>query len=63
MAIRLGAMDTHIVLTALWDYRETLTIYNDTRPTPELKAKIDRVDRLIASYKKSFFALDRLGVE
>jgi hypothetical protein len=56
-------MDTHIVLTALWDYRETLTIYNDTRPTPELKAKIDRVDRLIASYKKSFFALDRLGVE
>ena len=63
MAIRLGATDTHIVLTALWDYRETLTIYNDTRPTPELKAKIDRVDRLIASYKKSFFALDRLGVE
>jgi hypothetical protein len=63
MAIKLGATDTHIVLTALWDYRETLTIYNDTRPTPELKAKIDRVDRLIASYKKSFFALDRLGVE
>jgi hypothetical protein len=63
MAIRLGATDTHIVLTALWDYRETLTIVNDTAPTPQLKAKIDRVDRLIASYRKSFFALDRLGVE
>jgi hypothetical protein len=62
MAVRLGAKDTHIVLTALWDYRETLTIYNDTRPTPELKDKITRVDRLIESYKKSFFALDRLGV-
>ena len=62
MAIRLGAKDTHIVLTALWDYRETLTICNDTRPTPELKDKIDSVDRLIESYKKSFFALDRLGV-
>jgi hypothetical protein len=62
MAIRLGATDTHIVLTALWDYRETLTIYNDTRPTPELKDKIDSVDRLIESYKKSYFALDRLGI-
>jgi hypothetical protein len=62
MAIRLGAKDTHIVLTALWDYRETLTIVNDTRPTPEIKDKIDSVDRLIESYKKSFFALDRLGV-
>jgi hypothetical protein len=50
------------VLTALWDYRETLTIYNDTRLTPELKDKIDSVDRLIESYKKSYFALDRLGI-
>ena len=62
MAIRLGATDTHIVLTALWDYRETLTIVNDTAPTPQLKAKIDSVDRLIKSYKRSFFALDRLEV-
>jgi hypothetical protein len=62
MAVKLGAMDTHIVLTALWDYRETLTIANDTAPTPHIQARIDSVDRLIKTYKKSFFALDRLGV-
>ena len=62
MAVRLGAMDTHIVLTALWDYRETLTIVNDTGPNPQIAAKIDSVDRLIESYKKSYFALDRLGI-
>ena len=62
MAVRLGADDTHIVLTALWDYRETLTIVNDTAPTPHIQARIDSVDRLIKTYKKSFFALDRLGV-
>ena len=63
MAVRLGAMDTHIVLTALWDYRETLTIVNETAPNPQIAAKIDSVDRLIASYKKSYFALDRLGIK
>ena len=62
MAVKLGAMDTHIVLTALWDYRETLTIANDTAPNPQVNDKIARVDRLIKTYKKSFFALDRLGV-
>lgn len=62
MAVRLGAMDTHIVLTALWDYRETLTIVNNTAPNPQIAAKIDSVDRLISSYKKSYFALDRLGI-
>ena len=62
MAIQLGSEDTHIILTALWDYRETLTIVNDTAPNPQIAAKIDSVDRLIASYKKSYFALDRLGI-
>lgn len=62
MAVKLGADDTHIVLTALWDYLETLTIVNDTAPTPQIAAKIDSVDRLIASFKKSYFALDRLGI-
>ena len=62
MAVKLGADDTHIVLTALWDYLETLTIVNDTAPNPQIAAKIDSVDRLIASYKKSYFALDRLGI-
>jgi hypothetical protein len=60
MAIKLGADDTHIVLTALWDYRETLT--NILVTSPEIDERIKRVDRLIESYKKSFFALDRLGV-
>jgi hypothetical protein len=63
MAIQLGSEDTHIVLTALWDYRETLTIVADTAPNPLIEQKISRVDRLIASYKRSFFALDRLGVK
>ena len=61
MAVRLGAMDTHIVLTALWDYRETLT--NGIAPNPpHIQAKIASVDRLIKSYKASFLALDRLGI-
>ena len=61
MAVRLGAMDTHIVLTALWDYRETLT--NGIAPNPpHIQARIDSVDRLIKSYKASFLALDRLGI-
>jgi hypothetical protein len=55
-------MDTHIVLTALWDYRETLAIVADGTLSPQLTDKITRVDRLIESYKKSYFALDRLGI-
>ena len=61
MAIRLGAMDTHIVLTALWDYRETLT--NDGAPSLHIQAKLEQVDRLIKAYKTSYFALDRLGIQ
>lgn len=63
MAVKLGANDTHIVLTALWDYLETLTIVNDTAPNQQIAAKIASVDRLIASFKKSYFALDRLGIK
>ena len=62
MAVKLGAMDTHIVLTALWDYRETLTNITGDQPTPGIEAKIDSVDRLIKAYKKSYFALERLGI-
>ena len=61
MAVKLGAKDTHIVLTALWDYRETLTIDGAPNP-PHIQAKIASVDRLIKSYKASFLALDRLGI-
>jgi len=63
MAIRLGAMDTHIVLTALWDYRETLTNIPGDGPSPHIEAKLEQVDRLIKAYKTSFFALDRLGIQ
>jgi hypothetical protein len=62
MAIKLGAKDTHIVLTALWDYRETLTNIPGDVSSPHIEAKIDSVDRLIKAYKKSYFALDRLGI-
>ena len=63
MAVKLGAKDTHIVLTALWDYRETLTNFDETAPNTRITDKISRVDRIIASFKKSYFALDRLGIK
>ena len=62
MAVKLGADDTHIVLTALWDYLETLTIVNDAAPTPQVTSRIASVNRLIKHYKQSYFALDRLGI-
>lgn len=62
MAVKLGAMDTHIVLTALWDYRETLTNIPGDQPTPHIQDRIACVDGLIKAYKKSYFALDRLGI-
>lgn len=62
MAIKLGANDTQIVLTALYDYRETLdNIPGDTR-SPHIDERIKSVDRLIKSYLKSHSVLDRLGV-
>lgn len=63
MAVKLGAMDTHIVLTALWDYRETLTDFDEAPPNLQIDEKIQRVDRLIKHYKQSYFALDRLGIK
>lgn len=63
MAVKLGAMDTHIVLTALWDYKETLTNIPGDTPSPHIDEKIERVDRLIKHYRKSYFALDRLGIK
>ena len=53
-----------LLLTALWDYRETLTNIPGDQPTPHIQVrdKIERVDRLIEHYRKSYFALDRLGI-
>lgn len=58
MAVKLGAMDTHIVLTALQIYRDQ-----------ELERarldfhKVKQIEHLIASYKRSYFALERLGIK
>ena len=55
MAIKLDVSDTHTVLTALHVYREEEL----TRTEPS-KWKVEQIDRLIKSYRKSFAALERL---
>ena len=54
MAIKLNALDTRTVLTALQVYREE-----------ELAAgnqwKVDQIDPLLKQYRRSFKALCRLG--
>ena len=55
MAIKLDALDTHTVLTALHVYREEEL----TRIEPSAW-KVEQIDRLIKSYRKSFAALERL---
>ncbi len=56
MAIKLNTSDTHTVLTALQIYREEEL----TRLEPS-KWKVEQIERLIKSYRKSFIALERLG--
>ena len=55
MAIKLDALDTHTVLTALHVYREDEL----TRIEPS-KWRVEQIDRLIKSYRRSFGALERL---
>ena len=55
MAIKLNTSDTHTVLTALHVYREEEL----TRIEPG-KWKVEQIDRLIKSYRRSFGALERL---
>ena len=55
MAIKLDALDTHTVLTALHVYREEEL----TRIEPSAW-KVEQIERLIKSYRKSFAALERL---
>lgn len=65
MAIRLNAADTHVVLTALWDYREDLQDILEMSSGPQIQhieAKIKQADSIIKSYKRSFAALDRLRI-
>jgi hypothetical protein len=56
MAIKLDALDTHTVLTALQIYRE-----EELARTEPSKWKVEQIERLIKSYRKSFIALERLG--
>ena len=55
MAIKLNALDTHTVLTALHVYREEEL----TRLEPSAW-KVEQIERLIKSYRRSFGALARL---
>ena len=55
MALKLNTSDTHTVLTALQIYREEEL----TRIEPS-KWKVEQIERLIKSYRKSFSVLARL---
>ena len=55
MAIKLDALDTHTVLTALHVYRE-----EELAQTEPSAWKVEQIERLIKSYRKSFAALERL---
>lgn len=54
MAIKLDTSDTRTVLTALQVYREEEL----AQSTPS-KRKVEQIERLIKSYRKSFTALQR----
>ena len=56
MALKLNTSDTHTVLTALQIYREEEL----TRIEPSAW-RVEQIERLIKSYRKSFIALERLG--
>ena len=56
MAIKLGANDTQIVLSALHEYREAMLNVRGDGPNPYLDGIIKGVDRLIESYKRSLAA-------
>jgi len=55
MAIKLDALDTHTVLTALHVYREEELTRLEPSPW-----KVEQIDRLIKTYRRSFRALERL---
>jgi hypothetical protein len=55
MALKLNTSDTHTVLTALQIYREEVLVEGEPN-----KWKVEQIERLIKSYRKSFSALARL---
>ena len=56
MALKLNTSDTHTVLTALQIYREEVLVEGEPN-----KWKLEQIERLIKSYRRSFIALERLG--
>jgi hypothetical protein len=56
MALKLDTSDTHTVLTALQIYREEELVR-----TERSEWKVEQIERLIKSYRKSFSVLARLG--
>jgi hypothetical protein len=61
MAIKLNLSDTHIVLSALQEYREQIVNLPLDLRSDDYAAALMDVDRLIKSYKRSFAALERIG--
>ena len=55
MALKLNTLDTHTVLTALQIYRE-----EELARTERSEWKVEQIERLIKSYRKSFSVLARL---
>jgi hypothetical protein len=55
MALKLGTSDTHTVLTALQIYRE-----EELARTERSEWKVEQIERLIKSYRRSFSVLARL---
>ena len=56
MAIKLDISDAHTVLTALQIYREEVLVEGEPN-----KWKLEQIERLIKSYRRSFSVLERLG--
>ena len=56
MALKLNTSDTHTVLTALQVYRE-----EELARTERSEWKVEQIERLIKSYRRSFSVLERLG--
>ena len=56
MALKLDTSDTHTVLTALQIYRE-----EELARTERSEWKVEQIERLIKSYRRSFSVLERLG--
>ena len=55
MALKLNTSDTHTVLTALQIYREEVLVEGEPN-----KWKLEQIERLIKSYRRSFSVLARL---